>query len=142
MNHESQLVIYADGGISPSRAGAGIVVQNELGHVVLVANRTLKPMTNTEAEYYGLIMALETAKRLPAQKIEVRLDSEVVVYQMAGKFAVRSATLKPLHRRACELARALPAVSYTHVPREQNLVANALAGEAVAGRRWCSKGIA
>ncbi len=141
MSHEAQLVIHADGGISPQRAGVGVVVQNERGLVILVANRILQRMTNTEAEYQGLIMALETAARFPAKSVEIRLDSEVVVYQMVGKYAVRSQALKPLHRRACSLARALPAVKYIHVRREYNLIANALAGEAVAGRQWASKGV-
>jgi probable phosphoglycerate mutase len=129
-------------GMSPQQAGVGVVVQNPLGEVVLVANRTFsQPMTNTEAEYLGLMMALEVAQRYNQHVIEIRMDNEVVVYQMVGRFAVRSQALKPLHRKACELARRLNRVMYTHVPREQNLVANALAGEAVAGRRWCSKGI-
>lgn len=141
MTHEAQLVIYADGGISPERAGAGVVVQDARGDVILVANRVLQRMTNNEAEYHGLLMALEAALRHPNHAIEIRLDSEVVVYQMLGKFAVRSPALKPLHRRACSLARKVPSITYTHIPREQNLIANALAGEAVAGRRWCSKGL-
>jgi ribonuclease HI len=79
--------------------------------------------------------------RLRARQIEIRLDSEVVVYQMIGKFAVRSAALKPLHRQACALARHFSHVSYVHIPRDQNLIADALAGEAVAGRRWHSQGV-
>ncbi len=140
MNPENRLVIHADGGISPDHAGVGVVVQNEHGHVILLVNRIFNRMTSNEAEYMGLIVALEIAARYPAKHIEIFMDSEVVVYQMKGRFAVRSPLLKPLHRRACELARALPKVSYEHIPREQNHVANALAVEAVAGRRWCSKG--
>jgi ribonuclease HI len=143
MSHESnKLVIHADGGISPRQAGIGVVVQDIQGQVLLVANRTIpKPMTNNEAEYLGLIMALEIARRYGTQPIEIRLDSEVVINQMMGNFAVRSTVLKPLHRQACELARQLPNLQYKYVPRELNMVANALAYEATAGRRCSTKGV-
>ena len=66
----------------------------------------------------------------------MRLDSEVVVGQMTGRFAVNSPLLKPVHWAACELARNFPRVRYTHIPRGQNVLADALATEASAGRHW------
>jgi len=134
------IVIYADGAISPERAGAGIVMCDERGHVILLANRVLPRLTNNEAEYAALIMALEVAVQQNAQAVELRLDSEVVVNQMAGRFAVNSATLKSWHMRACEHARRVPHLTYSHIPRTQNGVAHALAAEAIAGRQWCTKG--
>lgn len=134
------LTIYADGAISPERAGAGIVVRDENGHVILLANRVLPCLTNNEAEYAGLIMALEVALQFNANATEIRLDSEVVVNQMNGRFAVNSVTLKPWHRQACEREQRIRKLTYTRIPRAQNAVAHALASEAVAGRRWCTKG--
>lgn len=139
MKPENQLVIYADGSITPKGAGAGIVVQNTAGRIVLLANRLLKPMTNNEAEYQGLIMAFETATQFTPPALEVRLDSEVVIYQMLGRFSVRSLLLKPLHRHACELARQFPHVKYTCIPREANMIANVLAFEAAVGHLWTSE---
>lgn len=135
-NHHEHLILYADGSIQPERAGAGVVAVNQLGIVVFVANRTLPPMTNNEAEYAGLMLALETAIGLGGQFVEIRLDSEVVVYQMIGRFSVNSAALKRCHQQACALARALAKVRYTHIPREYNSIADALATEASAGREW------
>ena len=138
-NGRGTIVIYADGAISPGRAGAGIVMREERGHVILLANRTLPRLTNNEAEYAALIMALEVAAQQRARTVEICLDSEVVVNQMTGRFAVNSATLKSWHRQACERARHVPHLTYTHIPREQNGVAHALATEAVAQRHWCTK---
>jgi probable phosphoglycerate mutase len=144
MSHEQQqpILVYADGSVSPRHAGAGVVVQNALGHVVLVANRTLNGrVNNNEAEYHGLLLGLQIARGFVPQTVEFRLDSEVVVNQMLGRFAVNSRALKPLHREACVLARHLPAVAYVHIPRDENAVAHALAVEAAMGRQWCSKGV-
>jgi len=134
-NYE-HLLLYADGSIQPERAGAGLVALDKWGSVVYIANRSLPPMTNNEAEYAGLTLALEAAIALGGQFVEIRLDSEVVVYQMIGRFAVNSTALKRCHQHACVLARSLAKVRYTHIPRELNTVADALATEASAGRKW------
>lgn len=140
MTRKGTLILYADGGISPARAGAGVVGQDADGFVLLLGNRPLPLMTSTEAEYAALVLALEVAAKRGEQEIEIRMDNEVVIQQMAGRFAVNSARLKPWHRQACDLARAFRQVTYRHVPRDQNQIANALASEAVAGRTWCMRG--
>ncbi len=134
------LVIYADGAISPRAAGAGALATDGNGRVLALACRHLPPMTNNEAEYHGLILALETAAALRASVVEIRLDSEVVVNQMQGDFAVNSPRLKPLHRRACEQARAALRVTYIRIPRGENRLADALAAEGLAGRVWSLEG--
>lgn len=135
-----RLILYADGAINPERTGVGLVVLNEREQVVLVTNQTLPAMTSTEAEYAALTFALEIAAGRHVEDVEVRLDSAVVVYQMIGRYAVNSPRLKPRHQQACQLARMLPRVRYTHIAREQNAVADVLAAEAAAGRLWRSVG--
>lgn len=58
-----------------------------------------------------------------------------------GRFAVRSKALKVLHQKAVEQARHFKALHFVHVPRTANHVANALAAEAVQGRRFCTQGL-
>lgn len=128
--------LYADGGIGTHSAGAGVVARDRTGAVALLVNQRLPPCTNNEAEYAGLLLALASAVRAGIQRVEIRMDSEVVVGQMEGRFAVNSPKLKPLHSRACALAREIAAVRCVHIPRDHNALADALAAEAVAGRRW------
>jgi len=130
------LILYADGSIQPDQSGAGMIALDKWGGIVYIANRVLHPMSNNEAEYAGLVLALETAIMFKSQFAEIRLDSEVVVYQMIGRFSVNSTALKRWHQQACLLARSLPKVRYVHVPRELNGLADALAVEAAAGRQW------
>lgn len=132
------LIVYADGAISPKRSGAGIAACDPQGRLILLTNQILPVMNNNEAEYAGLILALNMAARCGAGAVEIRLDSEIVVYQMIGRFAVNSVKLKPHHRQACALARQFTNVTYTHIPRQQNKLADALASEAAAGREWRS----
>lgn len=132
-----KVVILTDGAITPERAGAGAVAHDEQGFLLALANRVLPRMTNNEAEYAGLMLALEIAVSLKRSPVEICMDSEVVVYQMIGRFAVNSPALKVWHRKACVLARTIPGLSYRCIPREQNRLADALAADVIAGRLWC-----
>jgi ribonuclease HI len=109
-----------------------VVVRDEAGRILEVLSKRARPQTCNEAEYAALIWALELVGRdpLPAE-VHFFSDSEIVVNQMRGLFSVHSPALKPLHRRACALAHAIPRVTFTHISREQNRLADALAGEAL-----------
>lgn len=113
---------------------AAAVARGDDGDVLDLAWETLSPMTNNEAEYAGLLLGLALARRLRAQEAICVLDSEVVVRQMQGRFAVHSAALRRWHWRACEAARRIPAVHYRLAPREWNRLADGLAAQ--AGLSW------
>jgi len=132
----NKLVAYADGAIGDGRShtGVGAVLMDGRGRILVWGNRRLGPMTNNEAEYAGLVLALELAIPLRPRRLQVYLDSAVVVGQMNGDCQVRSQKLKPWHRRACHLAQRVAQVTYQHVPRQRNRLADALANEALCGQ--------
>ena len=136
MGRTNELSAYADGAIGSAgeHTGVGAVLIDDRGQVVSLGNRRLGPMTNNEAEYASLLLALELAGALRPRRLSIYLDSAVVVGQMNGTYGVRSTALKPWHRRACHLARGLAGVTYAHIPRERNRLADALACEALCGR--------
>lgn len=130
------VTVYSDGSSLPEYSGAAAVVLDPTGAIIRMVNRVLPWQTSGEAEYAGLILALETARDAGAAVVEVRMDSEVTVHQMTGHYAVNSPRLRKLHWEACELARSFAHVSYHYVPREQNALADVLAAEAAEGREW------
>jgi ribonuclease HI len=136
MVSKGDLIAYADGAIGyrSDHTGVGAVLLNDQGRILCWGNRRLGQMTNNEAEYAGLVLALELALSLQPRRLRVCLDSEIVVGQMNGRFGVRSQGLKPWHQRACQLARQVGQVSYCHVPRQRNRLADALANEALVGQ--------
>lgn len=126
-------------GQGPGAAGA--VVMTADGKIIHWASRKILPstngrsgVTNVEAEYAGLVLGMEMAIRFQPRGVEFRGDCEVVMRQMRGEFGVRSPTIKPWHRQACELARRLGEVHYVHIRRQLNQLANALAAEALRGQ--------
>ena len=56
----------------------------------------------------------------------MRSDSELMVKQMRGEYRVKNRALQDLFLDAGRLARQLPAVTYTHVRREHNELADQL----------------
>jgi len=129
-----RLIMYADGAIRPDSTGLGVVVRDRTGRVVTWRSRRLpRAMTCNEAEYEALLFGLETLRELRPARVEVRLDSQIVVNQMLGVFSVRNAALRRLHARARAAVAALDAVDFVHVGRLRNRLADALANEAADG---------
>jgi ribonuclease HI len=94
-------------------------------------HRALGHATNPPAEYQGAIAALEAALGLGADEVELRMDSELIVRQLAGRYRVRNPKLIPLHKRILALRERFRRLTVVYVPRAQNKVADALANEAL-----------
>lgn len=127
------LAVYCDGGIGGTgqAAGLGVVVRDDQNEIIGLVKRGMPAMTNNEAEYAALILALETVRQFAPRTLQIYMDSEVVVGQMQGRFAVHSPTLKRWHTQACRLARHYPEIVFTCIPRDANRLADALANEAL-----------
>jgi len=131
--------IHADGGSrgNPGPSGAGAMIRDALGNSVASVSQFLGTHTNNFAEYEAVILAFETlAKLVGAGKIDktevvVKMDSELVVKQMQGVYRVKNPTLKEQHARLKKIITTFGKVSFTHVPREQNSDADALANAAM-----------
>jgi ribonuclease HI len=79
--------------------------------------------SNNIAEYEALIRLLRRVRELDSWRSGSRYvvsgDSQLVVYQMQGRYRVREPHLIDLHEQARVLAAELP-VSFRWVPREEN----------------------
>lgn len=132
-----RLVLRTDGASrgNPGPAAAGIVVESENGEVLTSLGHYLGEMPNNQAEYRALIIGLEIVTKMQPAAVDVYMDSELVVRQMTGVYRVRDAILQQLHRQAMSLVRALPRVTFTHVRRAQNALADQLANRALDASR-------
>lgn len=130
----SELVAYIDGGShgNPGPAGIGVVIDAPDGDRIRIA-KWIGYHDNNVAEYAALLEALHYALELNARALHVFSDSEVVVRQMKGEYACRSARLYSLNWTCQKLAHRLQ-FSIAHIRREDNAEANRLANSAVRGR--------
>ena len=137
------LRVEADGGSrgNPGPAGYGAVVKDpSTGEVLAEVAESIGRATNNVAEYRGLLAGLRAAASIdPDARIEVRMDSKLVVEQMSGRWQVKHADMRALAEEARTLVRP-GAVDFGWIPRAQNSHADRLANEAMdaaaAGREW------
>jgi ribonuclease HI len=127
------LRLYTDGAArgNPGPAGLGVVIEDEQGMRLRGLYRYIGTATNNKAEYLALIEGLRALADWKPDRVEVFLDSRLVVEQVNGRFKVKNADLAPLHRAATQLLASLPDVAVTHVERERNRGADALANRAI-----------
>ncbi|WP_020385783.1 bifunctional RNase H/acid phosphatase [Kribbella catacumbae] len=132
----SHVIVEADGGSrgNPGPASYGALVRDpETGAVIAQKGVTIGIATNNVAEYSGLIAGLElAAEYTPDASIEVRMDSKLVIEQMAGRWKIKHPDMKPLAIKAQSLAPF--GTEWTWVPRAQNAAADALANMALDGK--------
>ncbi|WP_431773276.1 bifunctional RNase H/acid phosphatase [Streptomyces cucumeris] len=138
-----RVIVEADGGSrgNPGPAGYGAVVLDPgTGEPLAEAAEYIGTATNNVAEYKGLIAGLRAAHALdPEARVQVRMDSKLVVEQMSGRWKIKHPDMRPL---AAEAASVFPSgqVTYEWIPRERNKHADRLANEAMdagqRGERW------
>lgn len=130
-----KLIIYTDGASrgNPGKASYGFVVSDQRGKLIYEEGKYIGVTTNNVAEYTAVLKALEWVKyNLKEQvKIEFYADSKLVVEQLSGRFKVKSPHLKLIIEKIWVLAQELEVISFTHVPRAGNTLADKLANEAL-----------
>jgi ribonuclease HI len=88
--------------------------------------------TNNEAEYQALIEGLKAAAEWKPERLEIYLDSKLVVEQVNGSYRVRKPELERLYQQVKVLLGSFPdAPEIKHVEREKNRGADALANMAI-----------
>jgi ribonuclease HI len=123
--------LHTDGGArgNPGPAGIGVVLEDGDGTVVEEVAEPLGATTNNVAEYTALIRGLELAARHGASTLDVYVDSELLVQQLSGRWKIRNDRLRALAVRASELLGRFERATITHVRRDHNARADALANE-------------
>ncbi len=129
----SSIIIHTDGASrgNPGPASIGICVHDTDGNLIDEHARMLGRQTNNFAEYTAVKEALARALERGAKHVVLRSDSQLLIRQLRGEYAVRSPTLKPLYTSCRSLAEKFESIEFTHVRREENARADGLANYAL-----------
>ena len=127
------LQLFTDGASrgNPGQAGAGIAIFDEEGNELVGTGQYLGQCTNNEAEYRALLFGLAKCGEFGRGRLKVHLDSELIVKQIRGEYRVKHPNLKPLFQEAMQKLSGFASFSVTHVRREKNSRADALANQAI-----------
>lgn len=125
---DDAIVIYSDGGSrgNPGPSAAGYVILNSRQEVIAEGGEYLGITTNNQAEYQGVRLGLEKAIELKYKKVDFKLDSMLVVNQMKGFYKIKNRELWPIHERIRSLMEGFNRVTFTHVNRQFNQLADGM----------------
>ena len=125
--------LYTDGACrgNPGQGGAGAVLVDERGEIVATVRRSLGLCTNNIAEYRALILGLEEALKKRYGRLNIFLDSELLVNQIKGSYKVKNENLKILMLEVRKLLSYFDSYKIEHIDRSQNHMADKLANEAI-----------
>ena len=126
------IFLYADGASrgNPGPAAYGVHICDDSGNTLADLGEALGIATNNQAEYSAVIAGLRYLSQTSYRSVTIRMDSKLVVEQLAGNWKINNPQLRELADQAKELLR-----DFEHqlewIPRDQNFKADANANLAL-----------
>jgi ribonuclease HI len=139
-SHFQTININTDGGSRGNPGPAAIGVHASTGtDTIFQLSEAIGHATNNTAEYTAVIKSLEhlLVNKIKCDQINFILDSELVVRQLTGQYKIKDANLIKLNFQIRNKISALKTeslverISFTHVRREQNKIADSLVNRAL-----------
>ncbi|OGH47809.1 MAG: hypothetical protein A3A51_03830 [Candidatus Levybacteria bacterium RIFCSPLOWO2_01_FULL_39_10] len=142
MNSIVTLNIYTDGGSrgNPGDAAYGFYIETEEKRQVAKKGERLGTTTNNVAEYTGIYESLkwvsENLSLFPnLTKVNVFMDSLLAASQLKGIYKIKNAKLREIFFEIKSLEKKIKVpITYLHIPREQNRIADRLVNIALDGK--------
>lgn len=124
--------IFSDGGSrgNPGPGASGVVIYKN-DDLVKQTGKFYKHCTNNFAEYMGVVIGLEAAKKLGIRELDFYMDSQLVVRQMTGEYRVKNSDLRKLYVEIQQQLQEFARVSFHHVMREKNKEADRVVNEII-----------
>jgi len=137
----SHVIVYSDGGSrgNPGPSASGFVIMDSRLDVVHQGGMYLGITTNNQAEYHGVRLGLEKALEMGAKTVDFRMDSLLVVNQLNGIYTIKNRELWPINERILELAGKFEKVSFSHVKREFNQLADGMVNKILNAHEQAEK---
>lgn len=111
---------HLKGRATRGKSACGVLIIDERGNEHEFS-KYLGEMTVPEAEFRGLIYALDQAASIVRWHIEVWMDSELVVKWMTGEYRMKKNHIRPLFDEAKKYEQRFRSVEYFHHPSDSEL---------------------
>ena len=124
----SHAIIYSDGGSrgNPGPSASGFIIMNHREEVVHQGGMYIGVTTNDQAEYHGVRLGLEKALEAGVKIVDFRMDSLMGGNQLTGAYKIKNSELWPIHEHIKELIKKFEKVTFSHVRREFNQLADGM----------------
>lgn len=129
----NSITINVDGASrgNPGPAGIGYCITNSEGRIIERGGEFIGFATSRVAEYYALKKGIERAIELGYKTARFVSDSLMAVNQLNGIFQIKNQDIIPIYNDIQEILTNFEAVSFTHVPRSKNVIADTEANDAI-----------
>ncbi|MBQ2660496.1 reverse transcriptase-like protein [Candidatus Saccharibacteria bacterium] len=129
----NSITINVDGASrgNPGPSGIGYCIHDGNGHIVEQGGEFIGFATSRLAEYHAMRKGIERAIELGYKSAKFISDSLMVVNQLNGIFQVKNQDIVPVYNDIQQKLLHFDAVSFSHVPRSQNLIADHEANSAI-----------
>ncbi len=123
-----QAKLFTDGGArgNPGPAGLGAALYDINDKLISINAEYGGEITNNQAEYLALIMGVKLAIKEGVKELDVFMDSELVVKQIKGEYRIKDEKMQSLKLELDKQLKKLQSVSFTHVKRDKNKIADKL----------------
>ncbi len=130
--NNTEYSLFTDGGSrgNPGNAAIGFVVYKN-DKEIFTFKKFLGICTNNIAEYTALVYALTYLNKQGIKEVTCFLDSELVVKQLNGLYKVKDEKMKMYNERVQLLKKEFTNITFNHVLREKNKLADKLVNEAL-----------
>lgn len=116
---------------NPGPSGIGYCIHDNTGQIVERNGEFIGFATSRLAEYCAMRKGVERAIELGYKTVRFISDSLMVVNQLNGIFNVKNQDIIPVYKDIQTKLTEFEAVSFVHVPRSQNAVADSEANDAI-----------
>ena len=129
----NSIAINVDGASrgNPGPSGIGYCIHDEGGNIIERGGEFIGFATSRLAEYIAMRKGVERAIELGYKTVRFISDSLMVVNQLNGVFRVKNQDIASVYRDIESKLDQFEAVSFTHVPRSHNAIADSEANAAI-----------
>lgn len=129
----NSVVINVDGASrgNPGPSGIGYCIHDSNGQILERQGEFIGFATSRLAEYLAMRKGVERAIELGYKSVRFISDSLMVVNQLNGVFTIKNQDIIPIYKDIQENLKNFEAVSFTHVQRSENTIADAEANAAI-----------
>lgn len=131
-NAANGITINVDGASrgNPGPSGIGYCIYDN-NHIIERGGEFIGFATSRLAEYLAMRRGIERALELGYKTVHFISDSLMVVNQLNGVFTIKNQDVLPIYQDIQNRLDQFEAVSFTHVPRSKNMIADGEANAAI-----------
>ncbi len=120
--HMQEAKLFTDGGSrgNPGPSAGAFLICKMDDNVVEKSGFYIGIATNNQAEYQALLKGLKRSAALGVRKLNVFMDSELIVKQLNGLYKIKNKDLQLFYQQIKKLEKGFEEISFTHVPRAMN----------------------